>query len=64
MRGVVGARASNDWNGDCLCDGCEQTEAFVVGKYRRLARGASNNKAVVAVVLQPFGQAPCAIQVE
>ena len=64
MSGVVGARASNDWDGDCLGNSCEQTEAFVVGKYGRLARGASNNKAIVTVVLQPFGQAPCAIQVE
>ena len=55
MRGVVGARASNDWDGDCLGNCREQTEAFVVGKYRRLARGAGNNKAIVAVVLQPFG---------
>jgi hypothetical protein len=64
MRGVVGARASNDRDGDCLGDCREQTEAFVVGKYGRLARGASNNKAIVAVVLQPFGQALGAIQVE
>jgi hypothetical protein len=64
VRRVVGARAGDDRDGDRLDDRREQAEPLVVGEHRRLAGGAGDDEAVVAVVLQVAGQAAGLVEVE
>ena len=61
---VVRARSRNHRNSHYPNNGLEQTQALRIGQYRRFTCRASNNESVIAIVLQPFGQATSAIQIQ
>ena len=56
VSGVVRATACDNRDGDRADDGFPQFQLFGVGQCGGLTGGTRDNKAIVAVVLQPFGE--------
>ena len=62
--GVVGAGPGDHRDGDRLGDRPPQVPLLVVGQHRRLAGGAGDDEAVVAVLDEPAGEGGGAVEVQ
>jgi len=62
--GVVAASAGHDRYIDCVYDGTDELDLFVVGERRAFSGRARDDQTVVPVCDEPLSQLLCALNVE